>query len=1009
MIEMEYGSYKKFVSLRSSSLHALVIAFALISSVLFSGNTQATTRSDNNCHCAKPWRTYTRPATQQIKLLFLAAQHADEATFTRLIKGIPDVSEYAVDGSPLLAALLEPANNPGKNLNKQHIRKLHQATLAAKTRMLDLALQHRASATDTSEESTNPPLHLAMLFGTPEMVRLLLKFGADPNQYNADGKTPVEFALDHGRYMSGVDFPELVDAQQRTEMLLDLLAAGAQRPYLRIDEAEPREGEEKLERPAADYVLWGALAELTVGEKIMEAMSKTGTVPAFDYADAALSPLGHAARAGNLGGLKWLKAHAPRTLGPANHDGASGEKIDLWVSAACWALYPRQGKDVARKQIDEVLSELIAPDMQWDQYNDLHDNSENALIHSMVEVKGNTLLNHLVLTGHQDWVRRVVGLGAPVDGVGSGSHHDSTPLSQAVGNDELNLPMIKLLLSLGANPLAGADINEMPLYKAIRLAPNHKDRGQALSTILDKLTPDQKAALGKSTPSPFRDAIPTPYSGVTGDRSIVQMLLNSGISAAGVGGEEIENALGTEPSIVLDLLNHGATIRESESGNNFSSENPHPPLLIVALRWERSSELMARLISAGANPNYRGNTETNAVEWAIWAGNHAALDFLLAHGGRIDTAVQQSHGRNKTSLDLAALSGDPKMVKRISDLWKADLSYVCIPDADLLKKIVLDATDSYWEYLINNGFGKGNTSRDCAKSAAAVRLVKSLFNEPDTFLVGWMGRRVESRLNYFWRTDTGAGKLDPNQVATLWQMARATHREDIANLLKKMGVKDDAPAQGISQASIGEPTSDEAALQRKLAGHYYLKGVREVGSEIILRPDGRFEYMLAYGSDDEFAQGTWAVRNGRLVLRTPTHEDAPRWIPFKLIPAPNSPIDNPKNVSVRVIHKKRAVQEVSVSVIGCDAPEVETGQIGDDGWTGESPGAICQIVLHHQRINAGRGFVYEVPANFRERNFTFEYQPPKEQPGTELNVEMAIGKEDLQWERSGRTLHYVRN
>jgi hypothetical protein len=49
-----------------------------------------------------------------------------------------------------------------------------------------------------------------------------------------------------------------------------------------------------------------------------------------------------------------------------------------------------------------------------------------------------------------------------------------------------------------------------------------------------------------------------------------------------------------------------------------------------------------------------------------------------------------------------------------------------------------------------------------------------------------------------------------------------------------------------------------------LAGHYYLRGVMEVGSGLLLRADGRFEYMLAYGALDELASGCW-MRNGAMV------------------------------------------------------------------------------------------------------------------------------------------------
>ena len=52
--------------------------------------------------------------------------------------------------------------------------------------------------------------------------------------------------------------------------------------------------------------------------------------------------------------------------------------------------------------------------------------------------------------------------------------------------------------------------------------------------------------------------------------------------------------------------------------------------------------------------------------------------------------------------------------------------------------------------------------------------------------------------------------------------------------------------------------ADCAPADRSLAGNYYLQGVMEVGSELLLKADGRFQYMLAYGALDELASGCWA-------------------------------------------------------------------------------------------------------------------------------------------------------
>jgi hypothetical protein len=53
-----------------------------------------------------------------------------------------------------------------------------------------------------------------------------------------------------------------------------------------------------------------------------------------------------------------------------------------------------------------------------------------------------------------------------------------------------------------------------------------------------------------------------------------------------------------------------------------------------------------------------------------------------------------------------------------------------------------------------------------------------------------------------------------------------------------------------------------------MAGLYTLRGVMETGSQIMLRADGRFQYMLAYGAVDELAEGCWQRVNDVVVLTT---------------------------------------------------------------------------------------------------------------------------------------------
>jgi len=69
------------------------------------------------------------------------------------------------------------------------------------------------------------------------------------------------------------------------------------------------------------------------------------------------------------------------------------------------------------------------------------------------------------------------------------------------------------------------------------------------------------------------------------------------------------------------------------------------------------------------------------------------------------------------------------------------------------------------------------------------------------------------------------------------------------------------------------------AIAQDVAGHYVLSGVMEVGSELMLKPDGTFEYMLAYGAADYWAKGTWQKDDNAVILHSTGKEEPP----FKLL------------------------------------------------------------------------------------------------------------------------------
>jgi hypothetical protein len=66
-----------------------------------------------------------------------------------------------------------------------------------------------------------------------------------------------------------------------------------------------------------------------------------------------------------------------------------------------------------------------------------------------------------------------------------------------------------------------------------------------------------------------------------------------------------------------------------------------------------------------------------------------------------------------------------------------------------------------------------------------------------------------------------------------------------------------------------------SGMAANVAGHYVLSGVMEVGSELLLKPDGTFEYMLAYGAADYSAKGSWRVEGDAVVLTSAAVQGVP--------------------------------------------------------------------------------------------------------------------------------------
>lgn len=65
--------------------------------------------------------------------------------------------------------------------------------------------------------------------------------------------------------------------------------------------------------------------------------------------------------------------------------------------------------------------------------------------------------------------------------------------------------------------------------------------------------------------------------------------------------------------------------------------------------------------------------------------------------------------------------------------------------------------------------------------------------------------------------------------------------------------------------------------QSTIPGEYYLRGVTEVGSGFLIKPDSTFEFFFSYGALDRMGSGKWMVKGNEIILNSkpsPLHDFA---------------------------------------------------------------------------------------------------------------------------------------
>jgi len=89
--------------------------------------------------------------------------------------------------------------------------------------------------------------------------------------------------------------------------------------------------------------------------------------------------------------------------------------------------------------------------------------------------------------------------------------------------------------------------------------------------------------------------------------------------------------------------------------------------------------------------------------------------------------------------------------------------------------------------------------------------------------------------------------------------------------------------------------------QSAIPGEYYLRGVTEVASGFLFKPDSTFEFFFSYGALDRMGSGKWAAKGNEIILNSkprPIHD-------FALISSKSSADDF---ITIKITDKNELLQ-----------------------------------------------------------------------------------------------------
>lgn len=738
--------------------------------------------------------------------------------------------------------------------------------------------------------------HRATLADRTRMLGAALAQGAKPNLVTYQSRVPaLQQAMVFGT-------PEMVDAllqhgadpsqanEDRNltplEFLLDhefyLRLRGLPELLTREERARMVASLTKAGSPAPRLVNWTELVTIVAGDAWLSNLLTQQAPTANELLDTGYDALPTAAAAyvGDQAALQTLFKHLPKQV-PDRYAPDQRPPFDLQLDAAMAAL---QGGHTA------LARSLLRPDMPWAQHGPR--GAPKLGRYAQIDTEGPLTALEIAIE-HQDvaLATQLLDWGAPTG--------DALHVAIQARNQEL----IRLLVQRGANPISFSSYryDGSPLTLAIKQAP------ELLPALLANPSDATRQALRKEAASLLRSALEAPAPDQASQRPLIQALLQ-----AGINGAELSPAI---------------------------------------------------------------------LHWAIRAGDVEAVEAL--HTANAPWPPQ--------ALADAMATGRLALIERVSQLSGQSLSESCPQDYDSLIRLVREAPP-FADRLLDLGLKTGR----CGKAGPlSHRLLQAWVAPESRPLMGTRHQRALTLLQRLWQSDPAqrdvprslleepitrhrpdvlslalqAQPPTPGTLGALAQLALDARNPQALGLMRTHGLSGDTrlpdgktltwhlgcdkpltwrplagfadlPAPPCAHRPAKTPSAAEKALAAKLPGSYYLSGVREVGSELRLRADGRYSLATSYGAVDQFVTGRWRVEGKEVVFQS---EDALPTEPMRILKAWHEP--GVEGVDVRASSGGRLMQGFVVMPVGSQISYIGKLRPRDEeGWTNfDGPPALGQL------------------------------------------------------------------